>query len=186
MTPDPEPHFSQAPAPTVDERSVKTEIIDRSEGGPKAWKLVAGILLFFLIAGSALYAGLNRSNDGGAASVSTEVAAVGDGSGEVATEAAEGSGAVSTAAGDTPKECAGEIADDNLRWYCSQFLPFAKKAAADHGRIDRLEAKVKELENAGGSGVPLALWVVVIAFGLLTVYNTVQILSKKDATPPSA
>jgi len=183
MTPDPEPHFSQAPAPTTDERSVKTEIIDRSEGGPKTWKLVAGILIFFLIAGSALYAGLNHTRDG---AVATEVAALGDGSGEVATEAAEGSDAVTTATGDTPKECAGEIADDNLRWYCSQFLPFAKKAAADHVRIDRLEAKVKELESAGGSGVPLALWVVLIAFGLLTVYNTVQILSKKDAAPPSA
>lgn len=185
MTPDPEPHFSQAPAPTTDERSVKTEIIDRSDGGPKAWKLIAGILLFFLIAGSALYVGLNRTRDGGTASVATEVAAVGDGSGAVANEAAEGSDAVTTATGDTPKECVGEIVDDNLRWYCSQFLPFAKKAAADHARIDRLEAKIKELENTGGSGVPLALWVVVIAFGLLSVYNTVQILSKKDAPPPN-
>ncbi|HTK59806.1 MAG TPA: hypothetical protein VL283_01235 [Candidatus Baltobacteraceae bacterium] len=167
---------SPAPAPAPQDDSAKTEIIAKpGNGSSKAAYVFAGVILVLALAAGVLW----KRSSGGTASASASAEAATEGSGSSAT-AATATGSDGAAAA-----CAGEITDAQLRWYCTEFLPFAKKAAADHGRLDRLEAE----KRSGGSDVPLALWVVLIGFGLLTTVNTVLILSKgkkkTEETPPA-
>ena len=167
MSADDDMRFVSAPAPTVpDESKTPTMMIDRGSSGFSKTMLVIGGLILVLIA-SVVLAFHKLSPDGAAAATAATV---------TVDEEASGDGAAAAKA-DAPAECAGEIADPQLRWYCTEFLPFAKKAAADHDRIDRLEAEGK------GSGAPLGLWLIVIATGILTVVNTLMILSKRTKPP---
>ena len=162
-----------APAPAHQESAAKTMIIDRAEIGMSKLKVFAVVLLFALAAGAAVTFVAMRVR-GAPASVSA--------TSETVTGGEEPAEAVAPAkdSGEAPAECVGEIADPQLRWYCTQFLPFAKKASADHDRLDRLEAAGR---NSGNSGVPLGLWLVVIGIGLLTVYNTVKVHSSPRGKP---
>ena len=162
-----------APAPSHQESAAKTEIIDRANRGTSKAKIIGGVLLFALLAGAVVAFAATRSG-GSAASASAEVVTGGEEPAEVV--------ATATDSGEAPAECAGDVADPQLRWYCTQFLPFAKKASADHDRLDRLEAAGR---SAGNSGVPLALWLVVIGIGILTMYNTVKVHSSPGDKPPN-
>jgi len=200
MTPDPELPCCPAEAPPVqDERSVKTELIQRVEAkSSPVKKLIYGLLAFGLIAGIAVAVMVKRGAGRTAAtSASADVATETEGSAAevVVTEAPAKDVATATApTGDKPAECLGEIVDPTLRYYCETLHPFATKASADHDRIDRIEPVVKRLEEAearssGRSDAPLALWAIA-GFGLfLTVINTLLFISmkrKKSAEPPPA
>ena len=171
-------HCSKAPTPIPDERSVKTVKIVHEEfgngpaGSGKGWYVLGAFLALAIVAGVVFTLVKNGSGSAATISASTEIVAEGSGSSENA--------ATATQTDSPPKECVGEITDKYLSYYCSYLLPFAKHVAKDHERIDRLEAASKD----GTPGVPLALWVVVIFIGVLTVYNTVKIHSTKDERPP--
>ena len=175
-----------APAPVPDERSVKTEIIDRAalEAPKKTVKaVIIGILAVALLAGIVFALMVNRSGGKAAAATSAETATEGS-----AVEPAKTVVTATTSADEMPAECVGEITDKSLGYYCTYLLPFAKKVSADHDRLDRLEAAGKPAP--ADSGVPMALWVVLAGFGLLTVINTLLITSlrrkKSEETPPSS
>lgn len=170
MNPDNDLHCAPASDAPANEASVKTEIIDRGGRSSSKTKAVIGLLIFALLAGTALAVAFKRSG-GGAASTS-----VGTATGEKPSEDV----AKATNADVTPAECVGDLVDAQRKWYCEDFLPFAKKAAADHDRLDRLEAAGKE---SGSPEAPLALWIVVICVGVLTVYNIVRTHAR--TTPPT-
>ncbi len=158
-------------APGPDDSAAKTMIVDR--GGKSKMTLVVGLLAFFLLAGIVTAVAVKRgfAIDAGTAATAAETAAP-----EEPDDAAP-----AAPAGSMPAECVGDIADPQLRWYCTEFLPFAQKASADHDRIDRLETERKN----DAPGVPMGLWIVVIAIGVLTAFNTVKILSSgKEEKPP--
>jgi len=169
-------HCSKAPAPTPDERSIKTERILHDEvpdtGRGKGWYVFGAFVALAIVAGVVFT--LVKNGSGNAASISTSTEAVTEGQGSSADVA------TATPTGSPPQECVGEITDKYLSYYCNHLLPMAKVGAADHARIDRLEEASKD----GAPGAPLALWVVVIFIGVLTVYNTVRSHSKRDDRPP--
>jgi len=175
---DPDIICTPAPVPVPDERSIKTENVACVDPTPKSRKAVTiGLLAAALVAGVIFALAMHRSGGTPAASATAEVVAGTEGSAAETAEPVKTVATATTVTGDLPAECAGEIADPQLRWYCTQFLPFAKKAAADHDRLDRLEASGKE--PPADAGVPLALWAVLAGFGLLTVINTLLIASLK-------
>lgn len=178
MSPDNDLLCVPAPAPVAPpESSVKTMMIDRNDiGGSKTPLVVGGLLLVLVLLTGVVVAFKKYSSGDAAASVSSEAVTGDEGSSDDVANATDTDA--------PPAECVGEIADPQLRWYCQEFLPFARKASADHGRIDRLEAMDR---NTGGSGVPLSLWLVVIGIGLLTTVNMVLIFkraSPKNEPPP--
>lgn len=153
MTADFHPHPAEPPKNEAAEKTLNIRV-DRKR---KATTLVIAIVTFALLAGVIVAVGLN-SRDSDASPVSGAVAeGIGSGSAEVAT----GDPAA------TATDCPNPDADPFVDWFCKQIQPAFKVNAADHARIDRLEAE-------GRGGVPLALWVIVSAIGLLTVYNTVE------------
>jgi len=159
-----------APAPSASADSDKTMKVAALADEPSKLRrnlTISAVFGLALIAGVVYTMTKARATDG-AAAVSSEAAPADEGSGKVSVKTAD------------PPECAGEVTDPQLRWYCTEFLPFARKAAADHDRLDRLEATGTD---GGGSEVPMALWVVVAFIGVLTVYNTVTIHKKKAGKP---
>lgn len=156
-----------APVAAPPEEPAKTMIINRDGGGAMKIALIAIGLVLALIAG-VTYAVMHRSGGAASAEVTT-------GGGSAAETVA-----TATGSGDAPAECAGDLSGDaQQRWNCTEWFPFVTKVAADHDRLDRLEAKKER------SGVPTGLWLLVIGIGLLTVYNTVRIHSKPADKPPN-
>ena len=163
-----DPDIVCSPAPAAKPSAGETMVIDRAAPGSPMTKYILAILFLALVAGAIAFLAMRG---GGSAPTSVGTVTVGSGSSEnVAT---------ATGTDDTPAECLGDV-DINRRWYCQHFLPFAKKASADHDRLDRLEA-----QGAGsGNGVPYAVWIVLAAIGILTVYNTMKIHSRREEPPP--
>lgn len=129
--------------------------------------LILAVLAFATLAGVALTLAVNGF-PGGSASASETIPSTGDG------ETEEGANAPD----EVPADCLGENPDANRRWYCDEFLPFAKKAAADHGRIDVLERRVRELEAARGGSISdthPAVWLALFLLGGWTVYLTIRL-----------
>ncbi|MEK7546532.1 MAG: hypothetical protein AAB554_05725 [Patescibacteria group bacterium] len=155
------------PAPTAasQEVSAKTEIIDRGRSSSPKTKVIVALLLALALIGGVAFTLVKRLSSGEAASVATSVETGSGGSAETVVNAA--------VADAVPEGCLGADADPQRKWYCEEFLPFARKASADHGRIDRLEA------NAGHPRLPLSFWLIVMGIFSLTVFNTVLILPKK-------
>lgn len=155
MTADFHPHPAEPPK---DEAAEKTLNI-RVERERKTRRIVTAVLALALVAGISV-AVLLKKLGGGADPISSPIAGSVSGAAGSANEAATG---IANAAATCPNP------DDDpiVAWYCQQVKPAFEKAAADHARIDRLEAE-------GRGGVPFALWVIVAAIGVLTVYNTVE------------
>ena len=150
MTADFHPH----PAPPKKEDAEKTLNI-RVDRKRKGLTLFIVVLAFVLVAGIIAAVALDKL-DGGGKSAATSVA--------VADGPAAGSADVAKAAEDCPNPDGDEFVD----WFCKQIQPAFKVNAADHARIDRLEA-----ERQGG-GTDTLLWVIVLGVGVLTVYNTIE------------
>jgi hypothetical protein len=136
--------------------------------GRTARNLILAVLAFATLAGVALTLAVNGFRGGASASAAETIPAPGEG------ETDEGANAPD----EVPQDCLGENPDAARRWYCDEFLPFAKKAAADHGRIDVLERRVRELEAARGGSISdthPAVWLALFLLGGWTVYLTIRL-----------
>lgn len=170
---DDELHCTPAASPAPQTASVKTEVIDR--GGPRKKRNVLYILLAFaLIAGMAFTYAAQRY-DGASAS---------DDAASAPEEASDDAPATGT--GDTPQECLGDIAEAHV-WYCTQFLPFAKIASADHDRIDDHAKRIERIERSkDGSvtGTHPAVWILLFALGVTVIFLVLQVSALKKRLPP--
>lgn len=163
------PPLVEAPPP-ADDPSAKTESIDRSGSG-NGVKFAIGVVLLALIAGIAFAVIKDRF---GASSAGASVSADADEAGASAPDTG--------LSAEIAKTCSGDLsADENLKWYCGSVVPFVQKARADHLRIDRLEAELKK--RGGGNGIPISLWIILAAIGVLTVYNTVNARRQPPKAP---
>lgn len=172
MMADSDIHCAPAPEPAAQPPSERAGNIEHKGGSPKKLKSIfVSVLLLMALLAVVTFVIMTKYADGAAtaASIPTMAATLPQRAAETVASATVPDG--------MPAECAGDIADSQLRWYCQDFLPFAQKAVADHGRIDRLEAAGR------GSGAPLGLWLLVIGIGILTVVNTLMILSKTRSKP---
>jgi hypothetical protein len=168
------------PAPASTEAAVdpgKTLHIRQDKGSPAGRKLAISLLLLAPIVGIVLFLAF-RQGGSDAAAASTGAVVEGEGTAQGSSDAIEATEAI-------PPQCQAETVDPVVKWYCEEMHPAFVQNKADHARIDRLEAEVKRLkeEGAGPSGAPTWMVLLLIAIGLVTVFNTVQILSKKEKPP---
>lgn len=169
---DDELHCAPAASPAPQTASARTEIIDRG-GGKKKRNFLFILLAFALIAGMAFTYAAQRYG-GASASVADATA-----------EEAPADDAPATGTGDTPKECLGDVAEAHT-WYCTQFLPFAKIASADHDRIDDHAKRIARLERAkdgSAAGTHPVVWILLSALGVTVIFLVLQVRALKKRLP---